>query len=133
MRAFCRDRECRTLRLLVPNQASHPATISRLLFVTPERIELPPHGPKPCVLTVIRRGNICGSGETRTHNSLTYYCFSRAAPHPAGSLPFALSNMSMNSYSFISYYAIIYETYFQKPNLSEKKDSNLFYLIRVLI
>jgi len=30
----------------------------------------------------------CGSGETRTHNSITYYCFSRAAPHPAGSLPF---------------------------------------------
>ena len=29
-----RDRECRTLRLLVPNQASHPATISRYSWLT---------------------------------------------------------------------------------------------------
>ena len=32
----CRDRECRTPRFLVPNQASHPATISRI-FVCGEQ------------------------------------------------------------------------------------------------
>ena len=55
-RAIGRDRRGRTFRLLLPKQASHPKTISRL-FVAYDRIELPPHGPKPCVLTVIRIGN----------------------------------------------------------------------------
>ena len=39
-----------------------------------------------------------GRRGTRTHNRVTCYHFSRVAPDPAGCLPYALSNMSMNSF-----------------------------------
>ena len=36
-------------------------------FVTPERIELPPYGPKPYVLAVIRRGKVEERGGPEPH------------------------------------------------------------------
>lgn len=53
----------------------------------------------------------------------------KTAWRPLPTLPFFIQYV--NELLFF-YYAIIYETHFREPNLSEKKDSNLFELIRVL-
>ena len=68
------------------------------LFVTPERIELPPHGPKPCVLTVIRRGNKeegVGLEPTTVLPATTFQEWLLIQPD---TFHLILSNMSMNSF-----------------------------------
>jgi hypothetical protein len=52
-----------------------------------------------CNLTIFyiaHSGSLCGRRRTRTHNTFQYYCFSRAAPHPAGCLPVMIPREESN-------------------------------------
>jgi hypothetical protein len=68
-------------------------------FVTPERIELPPYGPKPYVLAVIRGGKVAEETGFEPATRVNERRFSRPLDNQLSTPPF-LTNIS-NNLSFI--------------------------------
>ena len=92
-----RDRRCRTFRFLVPNQASHPATISRL-FVGLRGFEPLRKESKSLMLPLHHKPSIAEEVRLELTRVLPPTVFKTATRRPTWlTLPLILSNTSMNS------------------------------------